>query len=164
MERMGRKRRRRCMNNKGFSLVELIIVIAIMAILIGVMAPQLMKYVDRSRQSADTQVADTVRTAVVTAMMDPAVTDAPATKNYADLGTLFADTSIKDGHGDFVKAVRETLNITESTSAADAAKEIKDKLTSKAFNAQEIQVDIANSKVTVKIENKVDANLPLIID
>ncbi|MBR3517707.1 MAG: prepilin-type N-terminal cleavage/methylation domain-containing protein, partial [Lachnospiraceae bacterium] len=28
-------------NNKGFSLVELIIVIAIMAILVGVMAPQL---------------------------------------------------------------------------------------------------------------------------
>ncbi|MBP3295880.1 MAG: prepilin-type N-terminal cleavage/methylation domain-containing protein, partial [Lachnospiraceae bacterium] len=27
-------------NNKGFSLVELIIVIAIMAILVGVMAPQ----------------------------------------------------------------------------------------------------------------------------
>ncbi|MCQ2541905.1 MAG: prepilin-type N-terminal cleavage/methylation domain-containing protein, partial [Lachnospiraceae bacterium] len=28
-------------NNKGFSLVELIIVIAIMAILVGVIAPQL---------------------------------------------------------------------------------------------------------------------------
>ena len=40
-------------NNKGFSLVELIIVIAIMAILVGVLAPQYMKYVEKSRISAD---------------------------------------------------------------------------------------------------------------
>ena len=36
-------------NNKGFSLVELIIVIAIMAILAGVLAPQFVKYIGRSR-------------------------------------------------------------------------------------------------------------------
>ncbi|MBO6205612.1 MAG: prepilin-type N-terminal cleavage/methylation domain-containing protein, partial [Lachnospiraceae bacterium] len=36
-------------NNKGFSLVELIIVIAIMAILVGVMAPQLIKYIEKSK-------------------------------------------------------------------------------------------------------------------
>lgn len=41
------------LNNKGFSLVELIIVIAIMAVLIGVLAPQYLKYVERSRVSTD---------------------------------------------------------------------------------------------------------------
>ena len=60
-------------NNKGFSLVELIIVIAIMAILVGVMAPQLIKYIEKSKVSADTQAADSVHTAVLTAMMDPEV-------------------------------------------------------------------------------------------
>jgi len=40
-------------NNKGFSLVELIIVIAIMAVLIGVLAPQFIKYVEKSKQSKD---------------------------------------------------------------------------------------------------------------
>ena len=44
-------------NNKGFSLVELIIVIAIMAVLIGVLAPQFIKYVERSRNSTDRQNA-----------------------------------------------------------------------------------------------------------
>lgn len=60
-------------NNKGFSLVELIIVIAIMAILVGVMAPQLIKYIEKSNVSADTQLAASVQTACVTAMMDPEV-------------------------------------------------------------------------------------------
>lgn len=63
-------------NNKGFSLVELIIVIAIMAILVGVIAPQLIKYIEKSRQSADIQLCDTVKTAIVTATSDPAVVTA----------------------------------------------------------------------------------------
>ena len=55
-------------NNKGFSLVELIIVIAIMAILVGVMAPQLIKYIEKTNVSADTQLADTCKTAITTAI------------------------------------------------------------------------------------------------
>ena len=43
------------LTNKGFSLVELIIVIAIMAVLVGVLAPQYIKYVEKSRVSADAQ-------------------------------------------------------------------------------------------------------------
>ena len=54
------------MNNKGFSLVELIVVIAIMAVLIGVLAPQFMKYVEKSRESTDIQNLDTCVSAVRT--------------------------------------------------------------------------------------------------
>ena len=60
------------LNNKGFSLVELIIVIAIMAVLIGVLAPQYLKYVEKSRQSADLDTVDAMISAVEIYSSDPA--------------------------------------------------------------------------------------------
>lgn len=51
-------------NNKGFSLIELIIVVAIMAILIGILAPQYLRFVERSRVSSDRQNADELVRAV----------------------------------------------------------------------------------------------------
>ena len=53
------------MNNKGFSLVELIVVIAIMAVLVGVLAPQFIKYVESSRRSTDVSNAEAIRSAVL---------------------------------------------------------------------------------------------------
>ena len=41
--------------NKGFSLVELIIVIAIMAILAGAIGPAIIRYIDKSRRATDVQ-------------------------------------------------------------------------------------------------------------
>lgn len=64
------QRRVKKLNNRGFSLVEIIIVIAIMAILAGVLAPQLIKYIDKSRKSADVQTAQTIASAVNTALAD----------------------------------------------------------------------------------------------
>jgi len=59
-------------NNKGFSLVELIIVIAIMAVLVGVLAPQFIKYVESSRQSTDIQNIGEYKTAIETYVADNA--------------------------------------------------------------------------------------------
>ncbi len=60
-------------NNKGFSLVELIIVIAIMAILAGAIAPALIRYIDKSRKSNDVSSCKTIKTAVETALGNESV-------------------------------------------------------------------------------------------
>lgn len=64
----------RKMNNKGFSLVELIIVIAIMAILVVVLAPQYLKYVEKSRVSSDAQTAVEFEGAMTVLASDPDIT------------------------------------------------------------------------------------------
>lgn len=62
-------------NNKGFSLVELIIVIAIMAVLVGVLAPQFIKYVESSKQSTDIQNASELRAAIEAYVAEKAPSD-----------------------------------------------------------------------------------------
>lgn len=65
------------LDNKGFSLVELIIVIAIMAILVGVVGTQVIPYIEKSRRGKDQQLlsaycTDTVAAAsTVAAQLDP---------------------------------------------------------------------------------------------
>lgn len=62
------------LNNKGFSLVELIIVIAIMAVLVGVLAPQYLKFVERSRAASDRDNIDAIVSALQVYAADPDAT------------------------------------------------------------------------------------------
>lgn len=59
-------------NNKGFTLVELVIVVAILAILVGILAPQYTKYVEKSRKSADASNLEELVTSVKVAASDNA--------------------------------------------------------------------------------------------
>lgn len=62
-------------NNKGFSLVELIIVIAIMAVLIAVLAPQFLRYVERSRLQSDNTAIGEIANAVKIAASNEAISN-----------------------------------------------------------------------------------------
>lgn len=65
-------------SNKGFSLVELIITVAIMAVLIGVLAPSLMNQLEKAKVAKDKATIDAIATAVLMAWSDPDVTYKPA--------------------------------------------------------------------------------------
>ena len=57
-------------NNKGFSLVELIVVVAIMAVLVAVLAPTLLRYVEKTRVQKDASAVSEVVQAVKIALAD----------------------------------------------------------------------------------------------
>ena len=78
-------------SNKGFTLVELIIVIAIIAVLSVVIAPQYIKYVEKSRLSVDDSVAAEVLHNVEVLAVDAAVYDKIAnndTVSFTDGGKV----------------------------------------------------------------------------
>lgn len=129
-------------NNKGFSLVELIIVIAIMAILAGALAPALIKYINKSRRSTDVQNADSLRTAIQTALSNPDAADAAPSGLQSAAG-------IQTGTDSFSKEVYSIVG--------KAA--LKTKYKSKANNAPGVgsgfyyEVNIATNEVKVYANN-----------
>lgn len=147
---------KRVINNKGFSLVELIVVIAIMAILVGVLAPNLLRYIGRADISADIQVADSIRSAVNNAMIDPMIpaTDKPAVGN----------TTLSALKGAFGRDVAQSFNYSSMTGATSAMAGAGGGIyaefrTGTPSSTSDIVITIeANQNVIVRVPNTKDAN------
>lgn len=86
-------------NKKGFSLVELIVVIAIMAVMVAVLAPSLLQYVERSRaqkdDSAMAEAANAVQLALARQEVYDEVLAYAASTNYSCY--VDSDTEPTDG-------------------------------------------------------------------
>lgn len=122
-------------NEKGFSLVELIIVIAIMAILIGVLAPQYMKYVEKSKVTADKNILESVYRACSTASADDDITDLP---RFGDTGIT---VDVHGTHPGWSQRVLELLGATDFQT--DVEGKLKSKVaTDPARGNRQIQIEV----------------------
>lgn len=121
------------LNNKGFSLVELIIVIAIMAVLVGVLAPQYLKYVEKSRVATDKDNVTAVVSALQVYGADPDATSAFA---GGEKVTLDATSAMPTG------VALDALNAAGITTLP--------KLSNKqTFDKAEMTVSVTNGAITV---------------
>ena len=106
--------------NKGFSLVELIIVIAIMAILAGALAPALIKYINKSRASAAISNGQQIASAIQTALSNESIFDATTDVALTPYGTFLNSTTA--GQKELAAEVKKTLG---STTKHKAKKTLK---------------------------------------
>ena len=82
-------------NNKGFSLVELIVVIAIMVVLIAVLGSAILGYVEKSKYSKDISALDSINTAMKTFIAEPDSVYVDGT--VYNLGQIMGDTMDVNG-------------------------------------------------------------------
>ena len=82
--------------NKGFSLVELIVVIAIMAVLTSVLAPSLLGYVEKSRMQKDDSAMGEVANAIKLALADQNVYDECLAYNVTNNYSCYKDANAAD--------------------------------------------------------------------
>lgn len=141
-------------NNKGFSLVELIVVVAIMAVLMGILVPTLVKNVEKSKKQKDASAIEEIRSTMVTTLADPTYSDIEATIVY-DGTTIDVDTP---------KTITPVKPITEAevkTFLTAVSADVKDwKFTSKAYKADDqVTFVISGQMVTVYREAE-DESVP----
>lgn len=76
-------------NNKGFSLVELIVVIVILAILIGVTIGGIYQYVNKSRVNTDINNAASIQSVIATIATDENVDKAITTPDTGKIASYY---------------------------------------------------------------------------
>lgn len=119
---------------KGFSLVELIIVMAIMAILVGIVASQVLPYMEKSRQSKDQQVLSSILTDVTSAISQSGEACVGGTDSLSNLAAVTND-----------RTVTEFVELRSGTDLATIVTNCEDQLKSKLMTGKTIQVSVDNT-------------------
>lgn len=137
------KKTQKKLGNKGFSLVELIVVIAIMAVLVGALAPTLIKNIEKSRESKDAQNIEQIKSSVEVALQDETAYDEAvptgSTPSTNPLVTLTSATaSVNTSYSSFKSEFDDIMSVSNT------------KLTSKKYK---------NATVTFTVNEKGQVNV-----
>lgn len=148
-------------NKKGFSLVELIIVVAIMVALVAVMAPTMTKYIAKARNAAMYDAAEQCMTYAKSCFgmnltgkgsiqvgVEPEshkITVTFVKEDPSDIGLSYKSDSGEEG----IEAFKKDLNFREGiTSQSDKVYLIRIKTDDVVLNSQEVEFYIEESEVS----------------
>ena len=96
-------------NNKGFSLVELIVVVLIMGIIAVALAPQVMKWVGKARDNSDTNTMKDLKSSINIACADAQGAGVTLTNMSAYVDVTSANTVTTDNFGGAGAYIDEVL-------------------------------------------------------
>lgn len=143
----------RKLNNKGFSLVELIVVVAIMVVLIGVTSATILNYMERSQYGKDMSSLDSIHTALKAYVGDPdSVT--PGNDEVVTLKELIAgadDGKVYDPNNIIASVLEGNFNVTKTGTTVSACTFRGESRVFKNINWEDILVTIVNGSISIVV-------------
>lgn len=127
-------------DNKGFSLVELIVVVAIMAVLMGILVPTLVRNVEKSKKQKDLSGIEEIRSTMEKCLAD---------ENFSAITKKFSATSGKVVINNF-----KTGDATIDDYIDEVASQIKDyTCKSKEFGNATIEFEVEDEAVYYRVSS-----------
>ena len=126
-------------------IISMIVTVLFIAMMTGIMAPQMISYTNKVDISSDTMMCDTVKTAMLVAFDDPTLLNDEASLDflmeYCD-GDYYDISVIYENHCGFARSVRDALGIY-------SYEELCDQLKSK--DAETIEFAVRDGELLVRI-------------
>lgn len=132
-------------NDRGFSLVELIIVLAIMAVLVGIVGTQVIPYMENSRRAKDVQILSAYVTAGVVAY----ASHADFAPTSGEMNIEITSSGTEDTFTCDISGAQRIADELKNLIAQDYVSDANEKFTSKTYRP------VSKIKVVYDFDNRI---------